>query len=139
MDPMDSRNRRQIHPRHPRHPRRRRRPIPPGHPSNVVANVVARALFSRISFSPNTVYELQQVIIDMPEPLCTSEPSRTSLTPLVVEGDIGECNICLCKMEKGEKIIPLPCQPNHNHVFHQICIEPWLHNNRTCPTCRGTI
>jgi len=123
MDPRNRRNRRnprQIHPRS----------IPPGHPSHIVAAVVARALFSRVSFTPNVVYELQQVIVDMPEPC-------TELAPLVVEGDVGDCGICLCTMEKGEKIIPLPCQPNHNHVFHQGCIEPWLRNHRTCPTCRG--
>jgi len=133
MDPRNRRNRR--NPRNSRNPRQiHPRSRPPEHPSRVVAAVVARALFSRVSFTPNVVYELQQVIVDIPDP-CT-EPC-TEFAPLVVEGDVGDCGICLCAMEKGEKIIPLPCQPNHNHVFHQECIEPWLRNHRTCPTCRG--
>lgn len=47
--------------------------------------------------------------------------------------DVKQCFICSevdCK-----KYIQLHC----NHVFHYICIDMWLFEQRTCPECRAMI
>ena len=65
--------------------------------------------------------------------------SRVRLMQMKVEGPIGECTICQEEFETGETFVPLPCNDIHPHKFHKDCIKPWLINNNTCPTCRGTI
>ena len=60
------------------------------------------------------------------------------LVALQVEGEVGECAVCLERMEVGEWMIPLPCQANVNHCYHRDCITPWLENSRSCPQCRGS-
>ena len=42
------------------------------------------------------------------------------------------CAICLTDTAIGETVSRLPC----NHVFHKKCIQPWLRQASTCPTCR---
>lgn len=66
------------------------------------------------------------------------ERGTCGLVALQVEGDVGECAVCLERMEVGEWIIPLPCQANVNHCYHRDCITPWLENSRSCPQCRGS-
>ncbi|KAL3107048.1 hypothetical protein niasHT_019444 [Heterodera trifolii] len=48
-----------------------------------------------------------------------------------------ECAICLCQIDAGTKVKPLPiCK----HIFHNECIEMWIgggHNG--CPICRQEI
>ena len=39
------------------------------------------------------------------------------------------CCICQCVLDKA---VECPCR----HVFCQGCIERWLTNRHTCPTCR---
>eukprot|EP00262_Sarcandra_glabra_P009761 TRINITY_DN2432_c0_g1_i10.p1 TRINITY_DN2432_c0_g1~~TRINITY_DN2432_c0_g1_i10.p1 ORF type:complete len:280 (-),score=1.38 TRINITY_DN2432_c0_g1_i10:230-1069(-) len=53
--------------------------------------------------------------------------------PSVECGGFGlECAICKEELEEGRGACELPCE----HVFHWICILPWLRNNNTCPCCR---
>lgn len=66
-------------------------------------------------------------------------PLRPQLKTFVVEGDIGDCPVCLKTFEPGEKFTVLPCNPTHPHRFHTECIRPWLRHNDTCPTCRGRV
>ncbi|WCJ34609.1 RING/U-box superfamily protein [Euphorbia peplus] len=47
-------------------------------------------------------------------------------------GGGGECVICREEMEEGRDVCELPCQ----HVFHWMCILPWLKKRNTCPCCR---
>lgn len=65
--------------------------------------------------------------------------SRSRIVHMKVEGSIGECAICQEDFQIGETFIPLPCNETHPHKFHKECIMPWLRNNNTCPTCRGSI
>lgn len=53
--------------------------------------------------------------------------------PLVeVSGGGKECVICKEEMREGRDVCELPC----NHLFHWVCILPWLRKTNTCPCCR---
>ena len=44
-----------------------------------------------------------------------------------------QCPICLREFQNGEKTaIKLPCE----HLFHVECVERWLRQTSTCPSCR---
>ncbi|KAM7255029.1 hypothetical protein ACFE04_020270 [Oxalis oulophora] len=47
-------------------------------------------------------------------------------------GGGGACVICREEMSVGRDVCELPCQ----HLFHWICILPWLNKRNTCPCCR---
>ncbi|RDX81830.1 E3 ubiquitin-protein ligase SGR9, amyloplastic, partial [Mucuna pruriens] len=51
-----------------------------------------------------------------------------------VEVSVGgrECVICKEEMRIGRDVCELPCQ----HLFHWMCILPWLGKRNTCPCCR---
>ena len=44
----------------------------------------------------------------------------------------GECVICKEEMRVGRDVCELPCQ----HLFHWMCLLPWLRKRNTCPCCR---
>lgn len=43
-----------------------------------------------------------------------------------------ECVICKEELWEGLDACELPCQ----HLFHWMCILPWLRKRNTCPCCR---
>lgn len=65
--------------------------------------------------------------------------NNTNVIPLYkAEGEF-DCNICLEKVKIGEDMRVLPCSETTNHKYHTKCIDTWLKNNDTCPTCRAKI
>ena len=44
-----------------------------------------------------------------------------------------QCMVCLCDFEEGDE---LRLMPVCGHAFHAKCVDPWLQQNHTCPTCR---
>lgn len=46
-----------------------------------------------------------------------------------------KCAICICELEEGEEVKKLTC----GHIYHQDCINVWLKNNSTCPTCKHVL
>ncbi|XP_026425106.1 E3 ubiquitin-protein ligase SGR9, amyloplastic-like [Papaver somniferum] len=42
------------------------------------------------------------------------------------------CVICKEEMKQGRDVCEMPCK----HLFHWICILPWLKKRNTCPCCR---
>lgn len=70
-------------------------------------------------------------------PTFTVPPSAQSSTPT---GDNtnekstqnNNCAVCLENKVPGEVVRSLPCL----HSFHQVCIDPWLQSNASCPVCK---
>ena len=61
-------------------------------------------------------------------------------TRQVVQADLDDegkvsCGICLEEKCVGETVTALPC----HHFFDKDCVETWLRENGTCPTCRGAV
>ena len=50
-----------------------------------------------------------------------------------------DCGICLCPIKKNDKFRALPCSETHNHCFHTKCVDEWLKNHNTCPSCRSKV
>ena len=44
-----------------------------------------------------------------------------------------QCMVCLSDFEEGDE---LRLMPGCGHAFHVKCVDPWLQQNHTCPTCR---
>ena len=71
-----------------------------------------------------------------------AEPVRTQPVPThrihqlpLVEGEAGSsCPICLGETEQ-QQVKRLPC----GHTYHSSCIDRWLQQNHTCPTCRASL
>lgn len=42
------------------------------------------------------------------------------------------CAVCLDELEPGASALVTPCE----HVYHPLCITPWLEISGTCPLCR---
>ncbi|XP_077021032.1 E3 ubiquitin-protein ligase RNF43 isoform X2 [Tamandua tetradactyla] len=45
------------------------------------------------------------------------------------------CAICLEEFSEGQELRVISCQ----HEFHRTCVDPWLHQHRTCPLCMFNI
>jgi hypothetical protein len=43
-----------------------------------------------------------------------------------------ECGVCIESYEDGDAVTKLPC----GHVYHIDCIQSWLNEHCTCPSCR---
>lgn len=91
---------------------------------------------------PRNVSSLQDFIIDAiskghGERSEYQEPEN--IKSFTVEGDIGECSICLEEMKVGEVCSALPCSETVNHKFHAKCVRTWLRDHNTCPTCRAEV
>ncbi|KAJ0088111.1 hypothetical protein Patl1_31982 [Pistacia atlantica] len=56
-----------------------------------------------------------------------------ALPSVQVSGGGGlECVICKEEINEGRDVCKLPCE----HLFHWMCILPWLRKRNTCPCCR---
>jgi hypothetical protein len=45
------------------------------------------------------------------------------------------CSICLMDYKEADLLRMLP---GCGHLFHVMCVDPWLRMNLTCPVCRKT-
>lgn len=61
--------------------------------------------------------------------------SEESLNSIGVAGN--KCSICLEVFKEDAKVVK-PCKTCKSGYCPE-CIQPWLLNNDTCPTCRGTL
>jgi len=61
-------------------------------------------------------------------------PTRT-LADTTGLGEQTKCLICLDDFSDGDEIKTLPCL----HIYHQACVERWLHTDNSCPVCKTPI
>lgn len=62
----------------------------------------------------------------------TSVAVVVALPSVEMSGNSSECVICKENMKQGRDVCKLPC----DHLFHWMCILPWLKKKDTCPCCR---
>lgn len=61
--------------------------------------------------------------------------------PVIIYGDEGKsdfdslCIFCQNDFESGERVRILPC----NHAFHADCVDIWLRDHDSCPTCKKSV
>ncbi|KAJ8383059.1 hypothetical protein SKAU_G00038370 [Synaphobranchus kaupii] len=51
------------------------------------------------------------------------------------ESDFDNCAVCIEGYKPNDVVRVLPCR----HLFHKICVDPWLLDHRTCPMCKMNI
>ncbi|XP_069060514.1 E3 ubiquitin-protein ligase RNF149 isoform X2 [Pleurodeles waltl] len=49
-----------------------------------------------------------------------------------VDVDAENCAVCIENYKPKDVVRILPCK----HIFHRVCIDPWLLEHRTCPMCK---
>ncbi|KAG7964644.1 hypothetical protein I3843_09G181100 [Carya illinoinensis] len=64
--------------------------------------------------------------------VAASPAAVVALPSVGVRGRGVECVICKEEMREGRDVCELPCE----HLFHWMCILPWLRKSNTCPCCR---
>eukprot|EP00804_Cyclotella_cryptica_P006232 CCRYP_020769-RA/>CCRYP_020769-RA protein AED:0.14 eAED:0.14 QI:1059/1/1/1/0.75/0.8/5/231/868 len=75
-----------------------------------------------------------QIISTIPEKIYSSnENNNSSVEDESKEDDC--CPICLVDYEDGDTLRVLPC----NHYMHKTCVDAWLINNPSCPSCRHSL
>ena len=109
------------------------------HPSVLFSSPRSIRQSPLVSHSPLRPRDFLSILVQMSyDPIELNEAASFIPEKCKVEGDIGNCSICLEKMNVGQEIIPLPCK-TVNHVFHAECITKWLEGHNTCPMCRERI
>jgi hypothetical protein len=59
-------------------------------------------------------------------------PTKTKTDSVVTHSFYNSCSICLEKFKEDEQVKELSCK----HLFHPACINKWLKEKESCPTCR---
>lgn len=71
-----------------------------------------------------------------PSPVSQSRLNALSIVTIAEDHTSTACSVCFEEFILNEASVRnLPC----NHIFHEVCIFPWLRINGTCPVCRARI
>ena len=88
----------------------------------------------------NMIYDMINMIqppelTDVATPLDETEYTKIKNYVLETKHD-DNCSICLCELDKDEKVSSLPC----SHLYHEECIMSYLKDyHRICPVCRTEV
>ena len=82
--------------------------------------------------------ELMNSFLSSPRQPPVSQRRLAELPRVVITEDLTttQCSICFDEFKLTEADIrKLPC----SHLFHEVCIFPWLRQSGTCPVCRACV
>ncbi|KAI9124540.1 hypothetical protein K1719_004462 [Acacia pycnantha] len=65
--------------------------------------------------------------------LSYSEMKKCSYYNIEDPSNSSTCSICLADYKEDDMLRLLP---DCGHLFHLLCVDPWLKLHKTCPTCR---
>lgn len=85
----------------------------------MVVGVISGVIFTIIRSFVKDRFELRTIELSETLKPCDAAPEQ-------------DCVICLDNLT--DECVSLPCQ----HKFHKDCIEPWITNTGSCPSCRWT-
>lgn len=68
-------------------------------------------------------------------PVKAYKKSKLASSALEASEDADRCAICLEDYKVKDSLRELPCK----HLFHKVCVDPWLLEKRTCPLCKKNI
>ncbi|XP_042511402.1 E3 ubiquitin-protein ligase SGR9, amyloplastic-like [Macadamia integrifolia] len=69
---------------------------------------------------------------EMVREVAASVAAVVALPSVEINGCGVECVICREEMREDREMCELPCE----HLFHWMCMLPWLKKRNTCPCCR---
>lgn len=81
------------------------------------------------------VGEIGRCGVDGDGEVAASPAVVVALPSVELRGRGVECVICKEEMREGRDVCELPCE----HLFHWMCILPWLRKRNTCPCCRFSL
>lgn len=81
-------------------------------------------VFERVDCKNITIPEFQRLVQDQLE------------AGMPMDQEVEECHMCLEPLDAGPAQVALkPCL----HVFHALCIQPWIERDSSCPKCRAKV
>ena len=63
-----------------------------------------------------------------------SAPAEPPAAAALADVDVPQCVVCLETLRAGDQVLVLPCM----HMFHPLCIRPWLRHSQACPSQRSS-
>ena len=87
-------------------------------------DVAMAIVLERVDCQNITIPEFQRLVQDQLE------------AGLPMDQEVEECHMCLEPLDAGPAQVALkPCL----HVFHALCIQPWIERDSSCPKCRAKV
>ncbi|KAI9124505.1 hypothetical protein K1719_004427 [Acacia pycnantha] len=98
-------------------------------------NFLARPSSNTASVELPTIAEggLDDSTINTFPKLSYSEMKNSSYYNIEDPSNSSSCSICLADYKEDDMLRLLP---DCGHVFHLLCVDPWLKVHNTCPICR---
>lgn len=93
------------------------------------------------SYRPDPVQAFQIAVRPLGDPAFARRNAikiATLPTRTIIDTEKEKCDVCtVCRNDwaTGDQVKTLPCL----HCFHTTCIDPWLEQKLSCPSCRHRV
>ncbi|KAK1803816.1 hypothetical protein P4O66_003768 [Electrophorus voltai] len=109
-------------------------------PGLLLSSPVPPSLLHRVhmaSLSPSVTdylrWCLSEDVLTPPHTVGDKYPSKAFTQE--TDPDFNHCAVCIESYQLNDVVRILPCK----HVFHKMCVDPWLNEHCTCPMCKLNI